>query len=265
MVKPANNKDNTNKLMITGSNNENRMFKNKNNNKNQNTRQERQQEQEKTIITTAMTTMMKRKDKDDKEEGKDDEQGKRDDDNNNLEEDDDMEVWREVDEDDGVFWGRSSSIRSSFFRIGKGYYSKGQVQNVRVRWRRLSTTSEMESTNTTGGGAGGGGGTGGGGGAGLSNTKKFKNLFHTSTLYHKEEPWQHRDSYYDEENWEQTIREIRNFSTGILWLLVMRGIIFRCLSRFNPGRQRQNGRRGGSSSGGNSVSTRGGRGGGQRR
>ena len=54
-------------------------------------------------------------------------------------------------------------------------------------------------------------------------------LFH-STMYHQEEPWQHRDYDSWEENWEQRLREFRNFGTGILWLLVMRGIMFRCLT-----------------------------------
>ena len=270
MVKPANSNDsiNTNRLMMRmGNNNETRI-----NNKNQNTKQERlqqeQDEQNTTIrTTTTATTIMRMKRKDE-----DEEDGKRDDDNNNayLEEDDDMEDWNDE------AWRVSRRSRPSFLRIGEVEYVKSEGRHdVRVLRRRGLSDSEMNTTTTADSDAGSAG-AGGGGTAGSlrnSNTKKFKNLFHTSTLYHKEEPWQHRDSYYDEENWEQTIREIRNFSTGILWLLVMRGIIFRCLSRFNPRNQR-NGRGVGSSGGGgnggrggSSTSTRrGGRGsgGGQR-
>mmetsp|Transcript_20880 Transcript_20880/g.33646 ORF Transcript_20880/g.33646 Transcript_20880/m.33646 type:complete len:154 (-) Transcript_20880:123-584(-) len=43
------------------------------------------------------------------------------------------------------------------------------------------------------------------------------------------EPWQWQ--YHDSggSDWEESFREVRNFSTGILWLLVVRGVIVQCL------------------------------------
>jgi hypothetical protein len=40
------------------------------------------------------------------------------------------------------------------------------------------------------------------------------------------EPWEQYDENWD--SWEQNIREIRNLSAGILWLLIARGLIARC-------------------------------------
>jgi hypothetical protein len=38
----------------------------------------------------------------------------------------------------------------------------------------------------------------------------------------------HRDQEAEWERWKETIREVRHFATGILFLLLIRGIIVRC-------------------------------------
>jgi hypothetical protein len=50
-----------------------------------------------------------------------------------------------------------------------------------------------------------------------------------------EPPWEQLQQ--NDEEWQQTIREVRNFVTGILWLLIARGFIVQCLRvRYRSGR-----------------------------
>lgn len=39
------------------------------------------------------------------------------------------------------------------------------------------------------------------------------------------EPWQHNENFDD---WQQSSREMKNLSAGILWLMIARGVIARC-------------------------------------
>jgi hypothetical protein len=53
--------------------------------------------------------------------------------------------------------------------------------------------------------------------------------------FHNKEPWQ--QPHPNDDDWEDAVREVRNFGTGILWLLIVRGFIVQCLrTRFRSDR-----------------------------